>query len=266
MLPPQLPVATSWFRREYMGEGITLITEPHVDILERANIWHIWGSERNLLIDSGMGIVPLRESFPDLFQGRETIALATHTHLDHIGSIHEFDHRWVHPIEAESLETPRGGTLVSEEMDLAMRQMFEAAGYPPLGHYLIHALPSSDYVPEDYVLPGASPTRLVEEGDTIDLGNRIYRVILTPGHSPGSISLFEEKTGTLFAGDVIYDGPLLYQGPGMNVAEYVKSFEKLRALPINLVHAGHDPSFDGARMHEIIDSYLDRWRGEGLCP
>lgn len=249
-----------------MGQGITLITEPHVDILERANIWHIRGSARDLLIDSGMGVVPLRDSFPDLFEGRETIALATHTHLDHIGSIHEFDHRWVHPIEAENLENPRGGTLVSEEMDLSMRQMFEAAGYPPLGKYLIHALPSRDYVPEDYVLPGAPPTRLVEEGDIIDLGHRCYTVLLTPGHSPGSLSLFEEKTGTLFAGDVIYDGPLLYQGPGMNVTDYVLSFEKLRALPITTVHAGHDPSFDDKRMHEIIDTYLARWRKEGLWP
>jgi glyoxylase-like metal-dependent hydrolase (beta-lactamase superfamily II) len=260
----KLPIATSWFQKETVGDGITLITEPHVDILERANIWHIKGSKRDLLIDSGMGVVSLRNAFPELFEGRETIALATHTHLDHIGSIHEFEHRWVHPIEAENLKNPQGGTLVSEEMDLGMRKLFEAAGYPPLGHYLIHALPYADYIPEHYTLKGANPTKLVEEGDIVDLGNRQYIVVFTPGHSPGSISLFEEETGYLFAGDIIYDGPLLYAGPGMNVADYVESFEKLRRLCPKCIYAGHDPIFDNTRMNEIIEGYMLRWRNEGL--
>ncbi len=99
-----MPIAETWYRRTDIGGGITLIIEPHVDVLEQANIWHVRGRDRDLLIDSGMGVVPLRPAFPDLFEGRETIALATHTHLDHIGAIHEFEHRWVHPIEAETLD------------------------------------------------------------------------------------------------------------------------------------------------------------------
>lgn len=259
-----LPVANRWYDCEDLGDGLTLITEPHVDVLERSNIWHLRGRDRDLLVDAGMGVVPLRRSFPELFEGRETIAVATHTHLDHIGSMHEFDHRWVHRIEAEWLRKPRGATLVSDEMDAGMRALFEVAGYPPLGKYLIHAIPHRGYIPEDYLLTGTEPTRILEKGDVVDLGDRFFSVLLTPGHSPGSISLFDPLNGVLFSGDVIYDGPLLYAGPGMDVGDYVRSFEVLRKLNPTIVHAGHDPSFGNDRMQAIIDQYIERWRTEGL--
>jgi glyoxylase-like metal-dependent hydrolase (beta-lactamase superfamily II) len=259
-----LPVAQGdWYQKTDIGGGITLILEPYVDVLEQANIWHVRGRDCDLLIDGGMGIVPLRPAFPELFEGRKTIALATHTHLDHIGAIHEFEERWVHPIEAATLEHPKG-SLVSADMDPKLRAMFEAAGYPPLGTYLIHALPYEGYDPASYRLRGAKATRLIEEGETVDLGDRTFQVLLVPGHSPGSIALFEEKTGILFAGDVIYDGPLLYHGPGMDVGDYLGSFELLERLPISTVHAGHDPSFGKERLDLIIASYRARWRSEGL--
>jgi glyoxylase-like metal-dependent hydrolase (beta-lactamase superfamily II) len=43
----------------------------------------------------------------------------------------------------------------------------------------------------------------------IDLCDRVFEVLHLPGHSPGSIGLWERQTGTLFSGDAIYDGPLL---------------------------------------------------------
>ncbi len=260
-----MPIAESWYRKTDMGGGITLLIEPHVDILEQANLWHVRGRDRDLLIDSGMGIVPLRPAFPELFEGRETIALATHTHVDHIGAIHEFEHRWVHPIEADALVHPRGGTLISDRIDPELRRLFVAAGYPPLGPYLIHALPHAGYDPASYQLHGATPTRQIREGEVVDLGDRRFTVLLVPGHSPGSIALFEEATGILFAGDVIYDGPLLYQGRGMDVEAYRRSFDLLERLPIAIVHAGHDASFGKARLYAIIAQYRERWRNEGLA-
>ena len=259
-----LPVAEGdWYRRTDLGGGITLIIEPNVDVLEQANLWHVRGRDRDLLIDGGMGIVPLRPAFPDLFEGRQTIAFATHTHLDHIGAMHEFAERWVHPIEAERLASPTG-SLVSEDMPLDLREKFVAAGYPPLGPYLIHALPHQGYDPASYRIQPAPATRQIREGETVDLGDRQFEVLLVPGHSPGSIALFERATGILFAGDVIYDGPLLYQGYGMDVDDYEASFKQLEALPISIVHAGHDPSFGKERLDAIIATYRARWRAEGL--
>ena len=65
----------------------------------------------------------------------------------------------------------------------------------------------------------------------------------------------------LFAADAIYDGPLIYEGPGMSVADYLATFEKLKALDVSVVHGGHDPSFGPSRMHEIMAHYEAIWHG-----
>jgi glyoxylase-like metal-dependent hydrolase (beta-lactamase superfamily II) len=254
------PIADSWYRRLDMEHGVTRLWEPHVHPLEQANFWHVRGRDRDLLIDSGMGIVPLRESFPDLFTDKEIIAVATHTHIDHIGAIHEFEHRWVHPAEAEHMERPSGiVTLNCGDIPPALCKLFVDAGYPPFDELLIDAFPYEGYDPSSYRLRGAVPTRLVTEQDVIDLGDRQFELIHLPGHSEGSICVWEPAIGALFTGDLVYDGPLVYEGPGMDLDIYAQSLRKLKELPVRVVHAGHDPSFDFARMVEIIDKYLGRW-------
>lgn len=254
------PVADSWYARLDLPNGVTRFWEPHVHPLEQANFFHLRGRDRDLLIDSGMGIVPIRSSFPDLFGDKEVIAVATHTHIDHIGAINEFEHRWVHEAEARQMEQPGGVvTLVCADMPKGLPELFVAAGYPPFDELLIDALPHEGYDPYGYRLQGAKPTRLLVDKDVIDLGDRQFDVIQLPGHSPGSICLWEEATGTLYSGDLIYDGPLVYEGPGMNLEVYAQSLRRLKALPIRVVHAGHDPSFGYERLVDIIDMYLKRW-------
>ena len=253
-----LPVADRWYHSEEAEPGLTLIQEPHVDVLERSNLWHLRGRDRDLLIDGGMGIVPLRPAFPALFE-REPVAVATHTHLDHVGALHEFAERWAHPAEADALAHPKPASLISADLDPELRQMFVAAGYPALGDYMVDALPYAGYDLRGYRLMPAPATRLLAEGDAVDTGDRQFTVMHLPGHSPGGIALWEAATGTLFAGDTIYDGPLLYEGRGMDVSDYARSLRRLRDLPVRVVHAGHDPSFGRERMLQIIDVYLRRW-------
>jgi glyoxylase-like metal-dependent hydrolase (beta-lactamase superfamily II) len=71
--------------------------------------------------------------------------------------------------------------------------------------------------------------------------------------------LFERDTGVLFAADAIYDGPLIYEGPGMSLSDYRATFDLLKTLPVTVVHGGHDPSFDRLRMLEIIAAYELKW-------
>lgn len=261
MTPPPLPVARAWWSRAEASPGVTLISEPHVDVLLRANLWYVRGRDFDLLIDAGNGIAPLRPAFPDLLGARTRLVL-THTHVDHMGAAHEFAERMVHPIESPVLAAPGPASLFSAGWDPALRAMFTAAGYPPLPDVLIDALPSPGYDLAAYAPAAAPATRLLHEGDVIDLGDRGFEVLHVPGHSPGSIALWEAATGTLFAGDVVYDGPLLYRGAGTSVPDYKASFRKLRALPVEIVHAGHDPSFGRARLHAIIDDYEARWAAQ----
>ena len=158
------------------------------------------------------------------------------------------------------MASPTGmNSLYSRDIPAALKETFLRAGYPELWDLLIDAVPHEGYDPADYRLRGAPATGLLEEGDLVDLGDKRYQVLHLPGHSPGGIGLFEEATGTLFAGDAIYDGPLIYEGPGMSVPEYLTAFEKLKPLPVEIVHGGHDPSFSRARMLEIIEDYTGRW-------
>ena len=79
-----------------------------------------------------------------------------------------------------------------------------------------------------------------------------------PGHSPGSIGLWEAATGTLFSGDAVYDDALLDELPESDIGDYCRTMERLLTLPVNVVHAGHDPSFGRDRLREIARAYLDR--------
>src|SRR2546423_1594688 len=52
--------ASAWFEVTRVDDAITQIVEPHVDAFIRCNIWHVRGRDRDLLIDSGLGLSPLR--------------------------------------------------------------------------------------------------------------------------------------------------------------------------------------------------------------
>jgi glyoxylase-like metal-dependent hydrolase (beta-lactamase superfamily II) len=248
---PTLPVADAWFRATPVDPNVTLITEPHVRALLRANTWHVRGQDRDLLVDSGLGVASLRAAFPDLFR-REPVVVITHGHLDHAGSAHEFGQVWAHPLEHLQRPGPLRGDVLTTEIGLQHYTADE-----PLPPLLITALPHAGYDPGSYRLRPVEVTRHLLDGDTVDLGDRTFAVLHVPGHSPGGIALFDRHDGTLFAGDTLYDDVLLDRIDGADRADYRRSLLRLRELPVTVVHAGHEGSFDRARMHAIIDDYLD---------
>ncbi|MGF1630677.1 MAG: MBL fold metallo-hydrolase [Kiloniellaceae bacterium] len=240
----QIVTADAWYRTASVGDGITHIWEPHIKEFYRCNIWHLRGRDRDLLVDSGMGVVSLREQVRELAE-RPLTAVASHTHFDHIGSHHEFAERAVHRDEAALLAVPgRKETLAD----------------PYVTDDIFTALPPGDYASPDYCVTPAPATRLLEEGDVIDLGDRHLSVIHTPGHSPGGIMLFEEASGVLISGDTVYDGPLIDDAYHSDVAVYAATMKRIYDLPVRVVHGGHFPSFDGERYRALIRRYLDSKR------
>ena len=255
-----MKIADTWFQRRQMDDGITCIYEPHVHRFIRCNVWHVPGRDRDLLVDTALGIVSLREAVSDLLQ-KPVIAAASHTHFDHVGTHHEFEERLVHTAEAATMaEAGREMVLRVSSFGAGKAESLEKMGYvfPEDGEFLT-ALPYQGFDPGAHVLQPAVPTWVVEEGDMVDLGDRTFEVLHFPGHSPGSIGLWEAATGTLFSGDAIYDGPLLYALEGSNIDDYIATLERLRELPITVAHGGHDASFGRARMIEICDTYLKQW-------
>ena len=251
-----LPIAERWFVRQRVDETLTLLREPHVVPLMRCNIWHLRGRDRDLLVDSGMGLVSLAGELADLAVKAVT-AVATHGHDDHIGGFHEFDDVRVHPAEASHLLDPPLDSLEprvawGEEAVAAL----ETAGYSMRERYLVTALPPG-FAIDSYHQDPVTAVRQIVEGDVVDLGDRHFEVLHLPGHSPGSIGLWEERTGTLFSGDAIYDG-LLDELAESSIPDYRTTMERLLTLPVTVVHGGHDESFGRARLHEIARAYLAR--------
>lgn len=231
-----------WYSVRRLDDDVTYISEPHIQEFYRCNIWHVRGRDRDMLVDSGMGVVSLREWVP-LTTERELIAVASHTHFDHIGCHHEFECRAVHSAEADLLADPtRANTLAD----------------PYVTDEIFDALPPEPYCSTCYAVKRAPATRILEDGDVIDLGDRHFEVIHTPGHSPGGIALYEKATEILFSGDILYDGPLIEDTYHSNAADYLASMERLLTLPVRLVHGGHFPSFSGERYRDLITGWLDQ--------
>ena len=51
----RLPVATTWFKTTSIANGLDVITEPYVHAFLQANIWHLRGRDRDLIVDTGLG-------------------------------------------------------------------------------------------------------------------------------------------------------------------------------------------------------------------
>ncbi len=238
-----------WYASADRGLGVTHIVEPYINVFYRCNIWYVRGRDRSLLVDSGLGVVSLVRRFPWLLDS-PLLAVASHTHFDHIGNHHEFPERACHASEAHILAAPSAYNTIADRY--ATVAMFER-------------LPPQGFDPAKYRVLPAPATQLVEAGDVIDLGDRQFIVEHVPGHSPGSIALWEQATGMLLSGDAVYDGPLIDDAYHSNREDYQQTMRRLRSLPVQIVHGGHYPSFGRERFRELIDDYLAGRRVPG-CP
>jgi glyoxylase-like metal-dependent hydrolase (beta-lactamase superfamily II) len=252
-------VATDpWFTRRDAGDGIWQVFEPYVDPFARCNIWIVPGTRNVLVVDTGMGLASLRDATADLFD-HPAVAVATHYHFDHVGSLHEFAERLAHRAGARLLADTRsiGGALHRRGFAPELWQAFLDAGYE-IGDDLLTAIPHPGYDIDTYAVTPCPPTRVLDEGDVVDIGDRAFEVLHLPGHSPDSIGLLDAERGVLFSGDAVYDGPLLDGGADGDVEKYVATMERLRALPVRVVHGGHEASFGGERLVELCDAYIER--------
>jgi glyoxylase-like metal-dependent hydrolase (beta-lactamase superfamily II) len=222
----------------------------------RANCFLILGGERDILVDSGMGVAALRPVL-DRLSSRPRLLFTTHAHIDHVGSHREFADCEIltHPAELDELARPgqqglRFPKRSSEEIAALRRSGIE------LSELMVDAIPFAGYDLESYHRAPVKPTRLVSDGDIVETGDREFQVLHLPGHSPGSIGLWERSSGSLFSGDAIYDDVIVDTGPGADVEIYRATMKRLEDLPVAHVFGGHNAPMTRTRMLDVAYGYL----------
>jgi len=175
---------------------------------------YIVGSESNkegMIIDPGAEAKGILKSVADLGLDIKFIVL-THGHIDHIGALKEVKEATgaeicLHSGDANLLQGRSSGTDFG--------------------------LPYPDSPP---------PGRLLEGGDSIDVGDLHFLVLHTPGHSPGGICLLGH--GVVFCGDTLFNyGIGRTDFPSASHNQLMNSIHtKLMILPDNtIVYPGHGP-------------------------
>jgi glyoxylase-like metal-dependent hydrolase (beta-lactamase superfamily II) len=101
--------------------------------------------------------------------------------------------------------------------------------------------PQSRLLQLPFTIPPSTPDRLLAAGDTVTLGPYTFEVIHTPGHTPGSICLYEDAQGVLFSGDTLFDqGMGRTDLPGGDELQLYTSLKHLANLPPDTqVFPGH---------------------------
>jgi glyoxylase-like metal-dependent hydrolase (beta-lactamase superfamily II) len=138
--------------------------------------------------------------------------ICTHTHFDHVGAVGD-------------LRKATGAEILIHEED--MQVYASARDQAAFWGYEVDDLPE--------------PDGFLDEGDEVEAGNLKFRVIHSPGHSPGGLCLYGE--GVVFTGDTIFKGSVgRTDFPGGNIEELKKSFRRVLDLPEDTkIFSGHGP-------------------------
>ncbi|MEM2327357.1 MAG: MBL fold metallo-hydrolase, partial [Archaeoglobaceae archaeon] len=100
------------------------------------------------------------------------------------------------------------------------------------------------------------PDIVLKGGEIFELGETKLEIIHTPGHSPGSICLYEPKRKWLFSGDTVfaYGSFGRYDLPGGDPEKLIKSIELLSKLEVENLYPGHEDVVEGNAKESILES------------
>jgi glyoxylase-like metal-dependent hydrolase (beta-lactamase superfamily II) len=208
------------------------------------NVYLVANGGQGIMIDSGF---PNEESFRErldylkgLGENRLDYIVLTHHHFDHSGGAHRLREATgariaMHPLEAQLLHEAAERVSAGESAE-ERRLRREAAK--------------------------VTADLTVGDGDTLPAGSLTLRVVHTPGHSPGHICLFLEEERALFSGDNVLGigTTAIAPPPSGDMAQYLDSLRRMKALDAALICPGHGPIVRQAnrKIQELIDHRRER--------
>lgn len=203
-----------------VGEEIYEINE-----FDGVSVFLIEGSEKALLVDTGAGIGNLRKFAEGLARHKPLEVFITHNHRDHAGNAPLFEKVAMSATDLRIGPIIRPWTSKASRLRFVRRSLetFPDRVYPWTEEDLISFTPDQE--------PAVTG---VEDGYLFDLGGRRVRCISCPGHTPGSMALLDDRTGTLFTGDCCGEnvglGVRPLENPAMEHASMEEAAEGLRRL------------------------------------
>jgi glyoxylase-like metal-dependent hydrolase (beta-lactamase superfamily II) len=247
----RVPTADDWFEVYKIRPGIFAIYEPHQ--LEEVISYLIIGDEKAgdgkaLLFDTGMGIGNIQAVVTELTKLPVSV-VNSHTHNDHVGDNWRFG-----DVYGMDTDFTRANARGSKEDAQAELTPDEICGALPAG-----------FDAKAYATKAFHITHWLHDGDTIDLGGRTLKAIGTPGHTPDSIALLDERNGLLFTGDSFYLGPIYLYRPETDLDAYVASMQKLAAMAphLQLLLPSHNtPVADPSYLPKVVAAMQQVRRGE----
>jgi glyoxylase-like metal-dependent hydrolase (beta-lactamase superfamily II) len=216
-------VGDPWFEVYKPAKNVFAIYEPHQS--EETIGYLILGNKRALLFDTGMGISDVKKVAAELTK-LPIIVVNSHTHDDHVGGNWQFE--TVYGMDTEFTRANAKGSREDAQGEIAADQI---CGELP-----------KDFDAKNYATRAWHISRLVHDGDKIDLGDRMLEVLSTPGHTPDAICLLDRANGLLFTGDTYYPAPIWLFRPETDLDAYVASVKRLAALApgLKLVLGAHN--------------------------
>jgi glyoxylase-like metal-dependent hydrolase (beta-lactamase superfamily II) len=221
--------SSGWFEIRQLGRGLFLVAEPTL-----VNSYLVVGRDGCVLIDSGLGIGNIHAAVEPL-AGTEPTVINTHHHFDHVGGDAQFANVAIHELGAARLSTGPPDSwirLFAEYLESVYPAFVQ---YRRLDDDFFHLL-TDVAIPrplphgfdlDQWEIAPCTPSRTLAEGDVFDLGDRLLRVLHTPGHTSDSICLFEEVEGVLFCGDTVNTGPILATMPDSDLQSFANSTRRL---------------------------------------
>ena len=232
-----------WFEVYRIRPGVFAIYEPHQ--FEEVISYLIVGNRKALLFDTGIGVGKIRDVVSHLTTLPVRV-LNSHTHYDHVGGNADFSE--ILGVDSDYSRKNASGAVNNYGAADALTT-----------DRLCGSLPAG-VTRANYRIRAWKMTRTVRDGEVLDLGGRNLEVLLTPGHTPDSLMLFDRQNKLLFTGDMFYPGPIYLYVPETNLADYIKSIERVSQFvpTLDLLLPSHNiPVSDPQKLIRLRDAFHD---------
>ncbi len=229
--------------------------------LREINAYIITG-ERNILIDTGFNRPECEEALKSAFEElgiNSADLLITHLHSDHCGLVAKFaDNNSI----IYSSETD--GELINFESGNLYWKMLDDL-------FIKYGFPKAEFGRNTDIHPGrkyCNKDRInftyISEGDILKYGGYELKVVLTPGHTPGHMCLYDEKNKILFCGDhilgTITPNICIEIGVENPLNDYIQSLKKIEKLDVKLLLSAHGTPVENMydRINELYKHHEQR--------